>query len=201
VGEYVDDNKAAIILRYHYKKDDPGYPFNYSCEVRYTLHPQQTLQIETTVLNLEDEPIPLADGWHPYFRLGETIDDCVMQFSSDRMLEFNDQLLPTGNLVHNDSFTEPASLKNHWLDNCFLLNVVEGTPCCALHNPKNGLTLSFFTDTYYPYLQVYTPDHRESIAIENLSSAPDCFNNGMGLLMLPPRQSQTFNVWYQLSLP
>jgi aldose 1-epimerase len=201
VDEYVDDQKAVIAMRYSYKKDDPGYPFNYVCEVRYTLHPQQTLQVETIVLNLEDEPIPLADGWHPYFHLGGTIDDYEMQFASDRMLEFNERLLPTGNLEYDDRFAAPASLRNIQLDNCFLLNVVEGSPCCILHNPQNGLTLSFYTNMYYPYLQVYTPDHRKSIAIENLSSAPDAFNNGMGLMMLPPRQSQTFTVWYQLSMP
>jgi aldose 1-epimerase len=66
-----------------------------------------------------------------------------------------------------------------------------------MYNPANQVWLSIFTNSHYPYLQIYTPPHRKSIALENLSGAPDCFNNGMGLLMLPPNRSQTFTVWYQ----
>ena len=85
------------------------------------------------------------------------------------------------------------------LDNCFLLKTGHDKPACKLVNPSNGLSLSFFTDATYRYLQIYTPPHRSSIAIENLSAAPDCFNNKMGLLLLLPGDSQTFTVSYQLS--
>jgi aldose 1-epimerase len=116
------------------------------------------------------------------------------------MLEFNDKLIPTGNLLREETYLEPAPLRGRSLDNCFLLEVREGAPCCMLHNPNNKLTLSFFTNARYPYLQIYTPTHRKSIAIENLSGAPDCFNNGMGVLLLEARHSVTFNVLYQLSV-
>jgi aldose 1-epimerase len=123
-----------------------------------------------------------------------------LQFSSGNMLEFDDKLIPTGKYIPEPAFDAPAKLGQRKLDNCFLLQLREGYPCCVLRNPQNGLSLSFFTDTGYSYLQIYTPDHRKSIAIENLSGAPDCFNNGMGLMLLPPRRSETFHVWYQLSV-
>jgi aldose 1-epimerase len=200
LSEFADDHKAALTLRYHYKEDDPGYPFNYVCEVRYTLHTLQRLQVETTILNLEDFDIPIADGWHPYFTLGGTVNDYELQFMSGTMLEFNDKLIPTGKYIAEPTFNSPSRLGTRQLDNCFMLQVQEGLPCCVLRNPQNRLTLSFYTDTGYSYLQIYTPDHRKSIAIENLSGAPDCFNNGMGLMLLPPRRSETFHVWYQLSV-
>lgn len=200
LNEFADDHKASVVLRYHYKREDPGYPFEYVCEVRYTLHPRNRLQVETTLLNLDDFEIPLADGWHPYFMLGGLIDDYELQFSSGNMLEFDDKLIPTGKYIPEPAFDTPAKLGQRKLDNCFLLQLREGFPCCVLRNPRNGLSLSFFTDTGYAYLQIYTPDHRKSIAIENLSGAPDCFNNGMGLMLLPPRRSETFHVWYQLSV-
>src|SRR5688500_12812547 len=28
LNEFADDHRASISLRYHYKEDDPGYPFN-----------------------------------------------------------------------------------------------------------------------------------------------------------------------------
>jgi aldose 1-epimerase len=200
LSEFADDHKASLSLRYHYKEDDPGYPFNYVCEVRYTLYTLQRLQVETTILNLEEFDIPIADGWHPYFTLGGTVNDYELQFMSGTMLEFNDKLIPTGKYIAEPTFNSPSRLGTRQLDNCFMLQVQEGLPCCVLRNPQNRLTLSFYTDTGYSYLQIYTPDHRKSIAIENLSGAPDCFNNGMGLMLLPPRRSETFHIWYQLSV-
>ena len=199
IDEFVDDESASIRLRYHYKKEDAGYPFDYRCEVRYVLHADNVLQIETTIINLDDNSIPVADGWHPYFKLGGKTDDWIMQLNSDTMLEFNEQLIPTGKMIYDPSFKEPEAIGDRQFDNCFLLQVNDGLPVCVLHNPQNNLTLGFYTNSKYPYLQIYTPPHRESIAIENLSAAPDCFNNGMGLLMLGPRQSETFNVWYKIS--
>lgn len=200
LSEQADDQDASVVLHCQYNRTDPGYPFQYNCAVRYTLHPNRVLQVQTTLLNLDDQTIPLADGWHPYFTLGDTIDSYELQFSSDTMLEFDERLIPTGRTVSDSSFLHPRLLNGRQLDNCFLLAVQEGMPCCILRNPQNGLTLSIHTNAHYPYLQIYTPDHRKSMAIENLSGAPDCFNNGIGLHLLAPGQSATFNVWYQLSV-
>lgn len=200
LNQYADDQAAAVTMRHHYKGTDPGYPFEYNCEVRYTLHANRTLQVQTTLLNLDDRTIPIADGWHPYFTLGGNIDGYELQFSSNTMLKFNEKLIPTGEVIHDPSFTTASPLGNRRFDNCFLLEIQEGTPCCVLRNPQNGLTLAIYTNSLYPYLQLYTPDHRKSIAIENLSSAPDCFNNGMDLHLLAPRHTATFNVWYQISV-
>jgi aldose 1-epimerase len=197
--EFADDNSGAVSLRYHYKKDDPAYPFDYVCEIRYTLHSGSSLQVETTILNLDDATIPLADGWHPYFRLGNKVDDYILQFNSASMLEFDENLIPTGKTVEEASFQVPHRIGERTLDNCFIVDFQESVPCCVLHNPNNKLSLSFYTSPNYRYLQIFTPEHRNSIAIENLSAAPDAFNNGMGLLKLPPRRSETFNVWYTVS--
>ena len=200
VDEFADDHRAALKLRYHYKNEDAGYPYEYVCEVQYILHPERVLQVETTVLNLSEETIPITDGWHPYFQLGDTVNQYILQFNSDSMLEFNEKLIPTGNIIHEPTFTHGAELGHRSIDNCFELQVQEGSPICVLHNPNNHLTLSFYTNERYPYLQIYTPPHRKSIAIENLSGAPDSFNNGMGLVELQPRQSMAFNVWYHLGV-
>ncbi|NML19700.1 aldose 1-epimerase [Pseudoflavitalea sp. G-6-1-2] len=200
VDQLADDNMAAVRLRYQYKKDDAGFPFNYMCEVKYSLHPDNALQVETTVTNLTDGFIPMSDGWHPYFRLGGKVDQYQLQFRSDTLLEFDEKLIPTGNTVFDDSFLYGAELGSRHLDNCFLLDNEEGTPCCILYNPENQLRIAFYVNARYPYLQIYTPDDRESIAIENLSAAPNSFNNGMGLIRMSPRQTLTFSCWYQASI-
>lgn len=199
IGSFTDDGRASVLLKYVYKQEDDGYPFDYACEIRYTLFANNTLQIQTTVTNLDELTLPMADGWHPYFTLGGTANEWLLQFASDTMLEFDDRLVPTGNKIKDNRFTEPFRLGDTQLDNCFELDPLEGQAACVLRNDATGLQLSLFPDKSYPYLQLYTPPHRKSIAIENLSAAPDAFNNGMGLVMLKPGHTETFTVYYQVA--
>lgn len=199
--QYFNNEKASVKLSYHYIKEDPGYPFEYRCSVIYTLYPDNTLQVETTLHNLDKMSIPIADGWHPYFTLGSKVNSYELKFASHTMLEFNEQLVPTGKFIHEPSFINANPIGKRLFDNCFLLQLEEGAPVCTLYNPSNKLTLSFYTNKNYPYLQIYIPDHRNSIAIENLSCAPNCFNNGMGLKTLLSGQTETFNVTYKLHQP
>jgi aldose 1-epimerase len=69
----------------------------------------------------------------------------------------------------------------------------------VLRDPANKIQLEIIPARSYPYLQIYTPPHRKSIAIENLSSAPDAFNNGMGLVTLAPGESADFTTTYKLT--
>jgi aldose 1-epimerase len=195
--QFADDQQANVTLKYHFRREDPGYPYDYICEVRYTLLPQRILQVETVLLNLDTVTIPLADGWHPYFKLGGNIDGYEFQVSAETLVELDEGLIPTGKLINDPAFSIPSRVGNRHLDNCLVIKPVDQRPCAVLYNPGNGVYVSIFTNSKYPYLQLYTPPHRKSIAIENLSAPPDCFNNGIGLQLLAPSKSQTFTVWYQ----
>jgi len=192
-----DKNSASVILKYEYKKDDAGYPFQYTCMVEYMLTEDDYLKVTTTISNTGNETIPVADGWHPYFQLGGKVNDWIIQFHAASIVEFNNKLIPTGKLLPYNKFNSPQQLNETELDNCFVLQKNYTGAACSIINPKNGLGVSLFPDASYPYLQIYTPPHRNSIAIENLSAAPDCFNNKMGLLLLEAGHSQTFTVGYQ----
>ncbi len=106
--------------------------------------------------------------------------DYELQFSSNTMLEFNEKLIPTGQVVHDPAFTVAAPLAAAVSIIVSCLKYRKEQPCCLLRNPQNGVTLTIYTNSLYPYLQIYTPDHRNSIAIENLSGAPDCFQQRNG---------------------
>ena len=60
------------------------------------------------------------------------------------------------------------------------------------------IQLSITPEESYPFVQAYTPPQRDSIALENLSSAPNAFNNHIGLIQLAPQQTQEFVTVYQL---
>jgi aldose 1-epimerase len=193
------DGAAMLAMEYQYDKEDPGYPFRYECFVRYELHPDSLLEVTTTVVNTDTVTIPIADGWHPYWRLGGRADHWQLQFLSEAIVDFDDRLVPTGGLTQYSAFETPRALGNTFLDNCFVLKPELVSAACELFNPASGLRISFYPDSKYPYLQLYTPPGRESIAVENLSGAPDCFNNRMGLTLLQPGHSQIFAVKYKVS--
>ena len=183
---------AECKLLYRYKGTDPGYPFAFDMNIRYRLEAGSRLTIITTVHNRSGRTIPMADGWHPYFKLGESIDTATLQINSTKQVEFNELLIPTGKIINNNKWFKGFSLKDVSLDNCFELMPDEPLPHCTLSDAALGLSLYIYPDRSYPYLQVYTPPHRKSIAIENLSSAPDAFNNQMGLIELGPEDSKGF---------
>jgi aldose 1-epimerase len=198
--EATDEHSGTIVLDHSYKKEDPGYPFDYDCQVRYVLHPDSVLEVVTSLTNMDQTVIPIADGWHPYFRLGGKIDDWRLQFHSTAMLEFDEQLIPTGKLLQYGIFGTARPIGNTVLDNCFSLKPDLAGAACEIRHPGTGLTIAFFPDASYPYLQIYTPPGRTSIAVENLSGAPDCFNNKMGLTLLAPGHSQIFTARYKVGV-
>ena len=192
-----DNEKTFAHLSYGYNNKNEGFPFSYTTEVIYTLTANNNLSIQTIVTNTSNSEMPLNDGWHPYFKLGETVNDLHVQFNSNTMLEFDSRLLPSGKIIPYDKFENMNSFENIQLDNCFVLKDHK-LPSCVLKDNNSGIEFTITADSSYPYLQVYTPPHRKSIAVENLSSAPDSFNNHIGLIMAKPNERYTFETSYQI---
>lgn len=190
--EETGSQDAVVDLEYHYSGWDPGYPFPYTCNVRYRLLAQNTLEITTSILNHHGESIPLMDGWHPYFSTGTPVDELELEFRSKEIVEFDDKLIPTGKLLPYTSFNQAKSLRGVELDNSFIVDFDQPSPLCILRDPKKHVSIEFYPSTAYPILQIYIPPHRNSIAVENLTGAPNAFNNGLGLVKLAAGESVQF---------
>lgn len=193
--ETINNDEASVSLLYKYDATDAGYPFSYDCTITYILRAGNTLTVNTTVSNTGQSPMPVADGWHPYFSFGQNVDDLELQFASDQMLEFIN-LIPSGKVLTNDMFVDGAQIGSTDLDNSFVLDFSMPQPLCLLRDPLSKWQLELYPQKNYPYLQLYIPPHRNSIAIENLSAPPDSFNNGMGLVTLEPGKEANFLVTY-----
>jgi aldose 1-epimerase len=191
------DTEASVIFSHHYKGTDAGYPFPFTLHVKWKLTSGNTLQVFTTATNNHSSAIPFSDGWHPYFVVGESIDSATLSFTTNKQLAFSEDLLPTGDIIEDNRFIKGQKMEGVFLDNCFLLdNSQDAKQICTLKN--DVVTLSITPDKHYPYLQIYTPPHRKSIAIENLTSAPDSFNNGIGLLIIQPNHTIECSTCYTL---
>jgi aldose 1-epimerase len=199
-SEIANELHASVTMKYEYRAEDPGYPFNYDCIVTYQLEPENKLTIITESINKDEGLIPLQDGWHPYFTLGDSIDNLHFEFQSKEMVEFNSELIPTKKLIPYTEFSTLKKLGATKLDNCFTLDTQECQPLCVLRNVEKNIEIQLLPDESYPYLQIYTPAHRRSIAIENISGAPDAFNNGMGFITLESGQSALFTTSYKINI-
>jgi aldose 1-epimerase len=193
-----NEHSAVLELVHHYDATDAGFPFKYSCQVQYELSEKNGLTITTTIKNNAGSDMPICDGWHPYFGFGGAIDDCELAFKSKEIVEFDTDLIPTGKLIPYKEYYSLKKIGNSFLDNCFTANLDEAGATLVLRDPQQGLQLEISPEGSYPFLQIYTPPHRQSIAIENLSAAPDAFNNKMGLIVLTAGEEKTFRTLYAI---
>ena len=201
IDQQANADRVKVTMKHQYSGSDSGYPFKYDCVVTYELEKHNKLNVITQIINKDSATIPIQDGWHPYFTLGDKIDDLELQFRSFEMVEFDKDLIPTGNLIPYKKFDTPKKIGDIFFDNCFTLNFSEGQPVCLLRNNNKNIQVEIQTDESYPYLQFYTPAHRNSIAIENISSAPDAFNNELGFKTLSPGESGIFKTAFKITHP
>ena len=194
INTETSENDASVTLQYEYLKTDKGFPFNYSLLLKWTFEDNNKVQVETTITNKDQQNFPMMDGWHPYFKLGENVNDSTLQFINKGILVYNTDLLPTGEILPCHDFETPKSLDTIELDNGYLLDSEQ--PSATLENKNFKLVVT--PDTNYSYLQLYIPSNRNSIAIENLTAAPDCFNNKMGLHIMQPQEVWSLKTQYQL---
>lgn len=195
------NSHAAVTLTHKYDPaTDSGYPFAFECLTTISLSAGNELRLHTVILNKSNSAIPVVDGWHPYFTTGTPVDEWILTFSSKEMVEFNNELLPTGKLLPFTEFVNGKQLKGVELDNSFILDQSKSQPLANIYDPKKNINIDFYPGEHYPILQIYIPPHRTSMAVENLSGAPDAFNNGIGLVQLAVNESRVFDTRIRITV-
>ncbi len=191
----IHSNYVFIELGHIYQGTDPGFPFAYEIKIKWTLHQNHLIAVRTQIKNLSNTIIPMMDGWHPYFTLGGKVDEYELKFNAKGKIELDEELIPTGKIKDETLFELGKKIDSTHLDDCYILNPLNNV--ITIRHQNKSITIHPILN--YPYLQIYTPTDRQSIAIENLSGAPNCFNNKMGLQKLEPQDEIYFESNYQFS--
>jgi aldose 1-epimerase len=150
------------------------FPFAHSIEMTYGLR-GGALEVRTRIENHAAEPMPLAIGFHPYFRLpGSPRDTWKVHVGAREHVELTPTLLPTG---RRDAVTlpDPAPLKGTILDDVFtgLVRDANGRAEVRLEGERQSLAVVF--GTKYQVAVVYAPAGRDFVCIEPMTALTNAF--------------------------
>lgn len=161
-----DDINGSVTFSLVSPAGDQGFPGELKVSVTYTVH-EQDLSITYEALADHATPVNLTN--HSYFNLSGDADKDIykheLQLRSDRFVEINDELIPTGRLYEVQGtvmdFNENTSLSKKGVsafpyDHCFVLNNYDGTlkKVAQLSHPQSCRQMEVFTTE--PGIQLYT---------------------------------------------
>lgn len=163
-----------------------GYPFPVRTSFRYEFA-EGGLSLTFTLENRGKARIPAGLGWHPYFRLSDSVKPCHLELPSGKKLSMNERAVPDGKKVSLGRFAKPEPIGEDFLDACLELTGKGRIQTSRLTDPVQKIALEVWQETgpgKFGYVQVFTHPLRHCLAIEPMTCAPDAFNNGMGLVVL-----------------
>ncbi len=184
------EEKASITLSYFETGEHKSYPFAFLVEAVFSISEETGFELEMKVTNEDNQSIPIGIGWHPYFKLEGQVNDLSLQLPACKLIEVDERMIPTGNLLKYTYFQKERRIGKTVLDNGFELNENPGKQKVLLSHPD--YQLKYWQETgpeKFNFLQVYTPSHRSSIAIEPMTCNIDALNNRDGLILLKPEAS------------
>jgi aldose 1-epimerase len=192
------ENQAILAIEYRHSGNHPAYPFQFELNLQVELSFHR-LEIIMAFTNLESFEIPFGLGWHPYFTLGQPIDELKLTLPPCSMIGTNEKMIPFGKNYPYVLFQSGKAIGAEVLDNGFVLTNPPGKASFYLSNQDHRL--HFWQETGpvgFNYFQIFTPSHRKSIAIEPMSCNIDAFNNGEGLLKAVSRQTYQYRCGVEL---
>lgn len=181
---------ATIGCEYEYQGENPAYPFPFTFHIQFIIDQRNQLTISMGFQNNGNQAIPVGFGWHPYFQLSDKVDQLQLQLPPCELLAVDKRLIPNGNRHNYDLFTDLQTIGETTLDNCFALRDDRVEASVFVHGERGKVRYWQETGVWkYNYLQIFTPPHRESIALEPMTCNVDAFNNGDGLIRLEGLES------------
>lgn len=195
--ELQSENEDQIVLVNKYDGELAYFPFPFKIELAYKLVPGG-LSVTAEILNTGPTSMPCVFGWHPYFNLSKGSDLGKLQLSGVDLIEVNENMIPSGKRTPFKTLETPTNVSELNLDNCFLFVENANRYSTQLIYPDSSV-LEIWQDENHPYIQIYTPEDRRTIAIEPMTGNIDALNNREGLSVIEPKQSLVLKFGLRLS--
>ena len=197
-----DDSSAHVTSRlefWKYPELMAQWPFAERYEMIYRLA-DGALEVTTSVINLGAEPIPLAIGFHPYYRIPDKPrDEWTVSAPVGQRIVVDSRLIPTGASESAD-LPNPFPLKDRVLDTGFtaLQRDPDGKARFIIASGTERIEISF--GPKYPVAVLWEPPKRDFICIEPMTAITDGINlqhDGKynGLQTVAPGATWTESFW------
>lgn len=179
-----------------------GYPFSLAISATYSLD-DDGLTTSVAVRNTGSRPAPWGTAAHPYLKAGTTrVDECELTVPADALLEVvGERMLPglVRPVPDELDFRVGRRIGDTFVDHAYtgLRADADGLVRVLLRADSGRSVECAWNPHDLPWVQVHTGDtpepenNRTGLAVEPMTCAPDAFNSGAGLVVLPPRGEHT----------
>jgi aldose 1-epimerase len=174
----------------------PGYPFALGLSVEYELG-EEGLAVCARAENLGDSACPYGVGFHPYLKIGATVDTARLELPAACVLTVDERQLPVAAQPlagTSHDFREPRAIGATVLDTCFTDLERDGDGIARVTLADDNRSVTLWMGEPFGYVMVYSGDtlaaarRRQGLAVEPMSCAPDAFRSGEGLVRLEPHE-------------
>jgi len=151
------------------------FPFAHTITMTHRLAGGE-LEVETTIENQCAEPIPVAIGYHPYFRLPDVPRDrWRVHLAARHHLALDDLLMPTGERRAVE-FADPHPLAAAPLDDVFTNLVRDPDGRARFWVEGDGQRVTVAYGPKYTVAVVYSPAGTDFICFEPMAAITNAFN-------------------------
>jgi aldose 1-epimerase len=181
----IEQTNSRAVGQFRASRDDPAlldqWPADFEMTVAYEVAGTALLS-DITITNPDQErPLPFAFGTHPYFRvpLGDGAPDACRITVPASTVRVQQQHLPTGQrqpVSGSRDLRNGAPFDHLELDDILTdLQASDGQVQTVIADPVSGRRLVQTFDATFRDCIVFTPPHREAIAIEPYTCVPNPF--------------------------
>jgi aldose 1-epimerase len=155
------------------------WPFAHAIEITHRLH-DGVLEVRTTLTNMSAEPMPVAIGFHPYFRLTDsTRDEWTLSLDARTHWRLSPAKIPTGETEPIESILpspRAAALRERALDDVFgdLIRDAQGRATMSVIGKSQRLDVVFGPN--YRAAVIWAPIPGTFVCIEPMAGITDAIN-------------------------
>jgi aldose 1-epimerase len=178
VAAQADNRSARVTSRLEFWKHPElmaQFPFAHAIEMTYRLQ-DGLLEVETALTNHAEEPMPVAIGYHPYFRIhDEPRDGWKVHLAAREQVVLSNLLIPTGERKPVN-ISDPLSLKGAQLDDVFTTLARTNQGRAEFWVQGKTQKISVLYGPKYTVAVVYAPQGRDFICFEPMSAVTNALN-------------------------
>ncbi|MBT8295805.1 MAG: galactose mutarotase [Gramella sp.] len=160
VEQVTEGENPSVTLSYISEHLEEGYPGKLEVKAKFTLTETDVIKISYSASTDRDTIVNITN--HSYFNLNGSgsVSDHFMQLQAKKILDLDDENLPTGDLVklkdHPKDYSENKLLGNRELDDVYIIDGSEKEVQAQLFAPLSGIKMK--VNSNQPVLVVYSPE-------------------------------------------